>query len=240
VTSIEVFGTLGGQVRAFNIRGRTYWSFFASASVVSAVVIDETTNIFYAADTSGRVFAGQLTSGALVSSFSFAAKAGITASMALGRDSPTAPTVPSLYVADQGGTLYALDRSSGAIRWTFQADGPISSSPAVATGGSADVIVFAADILEVLDPRIGPVAVDGLVYAVRDDGDQGTLLWTFDANSSIGSSSPSIGADGTVYIGRAGTRLGSETQCADRNGDGVPDPCLVNEGGACFAIPPRS
>src|SRR5262249_18838495 len=52
-TSIEVFGTLGGQVRAFNIRGRTYWSFFAPATVVSAVMVDESTNLFYVADTAG-------------------------------------------------------------------------------------------------------------------------------------------------------------------------------------------
>jgi len=236
-TSIEVLGSQGGLVRAYNIRGRIYWSFFAAASVVSAVLVDETTNIFYVADNSGRVFAGQLTNGQPVASFSFKAAAGITASPALSRDNPTPPAVPSLYVADESGILYALDRTTGAVRWTFQADGPISSSPAVATGGDNDVIVFGADLQAVIDPSVGPVAVGGLVYAVQDDGDHGTLLWAFDAEHSIGSSSPSIGADGTVYIGRAGSRLGIDTECRDRDGDGKPDPCVVNDGGACYAIP---
>ncbi|HSP97334.1 MAG TPA: PQQ-binding-like beta-propeller repeat protein, partial [Candidatus Dormibacteraeota bacterium] len=170
--------------------------------------------------------------GSKCENFAFAADAPISASLALGRDTAEEPR---LYVADEGGTLYALDRDTGAIRWTFQADGPILSTPAVATGGANDIIVFGADVLGTISGSSLPVAVDGRVYAVRDDGATATLLWTFDAGASIGASSPSINTDGTVYIGRAGQQLASGDQCA--HGSGNPDvTCTVNVGGALYAI----
>lgn len=269
-TPIIVVGGLNGQVRAYSVRGRQYWSFFASANVVAAVLIDPTTNLFYVADTSGHVYAGYLVvqpartptpdpenptpgpgtppTGQLYPSFSFAADASITASPALGRDSAS---IPKLYVADEGrypergGMLYALNRATGEVCWTFTAEGPIRSSPAVAippttTEGANDVIVFAADILAVLDPAAGPVAVGGRVYAVQEDdqcdGGPRPAMWTFpqppDTGYSIGASSPSIGPDGTVYIGRTGSRLGAGDECP------TGAPCLVNDGGALYAISP--
>jgi hypothetical protein len=49
---------------------------------------------------------------------------------------------------------------------------------------------------------------------------------------SIGASSPAIAANGTVYIGRTGTRLGTEENCPGAG------PCVVNRGGALYAIEP--
>lgn len=231
-TPIIVAAGLAGQVRAYNIKGRQRWSFFASTTINAAVLIDESAEIFYVADGNGRVFAGNLADGTQVSTFTFAAGEPISASMALGRDS--APT-PTLYVADEGGTLHALDRATGAVRWTFQADGPISSSPAVATGGAQDVIVFGADVLAAVGGSAVPVPVDGRVYALRDDGDRPTLVWSFATGASIGSSSPSIGSDGTVYIGRQGQQLGTGSQCI-----GGQTTCVVSVGGALYAIGPSA
>jgi outer membrane protein assembly factor BamB len=259
-TPITIIGGVGGQVRAYNVRGRQYWSFFASATVVAATVVDQSTEIFYVADTAGRVFAANLINGQADPSFSFATepvdtgvqpppRPGITASPALGNDSAS---VPKLYVADQGlspdrgGTLYALDRATGEVCWTFEADGPISSSPAVATGGPTDVIVFAADVLAVVDPAAGPVAVGGRVYALPDaecNGQRrtrGDALWIFDPASidppghsySFGAASPALGADGTVYIGRTGNRRGDASECPGGS------PCVINDGGAVYAIAP--
>jgi outer membrane protein assembly factor BamB len=202
------------------------------------VMIDPLTNLFYVADSSGHVFAANVGNGQLDSAFNFTAQAPITASPALGRDdTSTMPPTPGdkMYVADQSGMLYALDRASGELRWTFEADGPISASPAVATGGTNDVIVLAADILGVVNPDAAPVPLDGKVYAIRDDGDRGTVLWTFDTGHAIGTSSPAIGSDGTVYIGRQGARRGFDSECTAQ---GVPSPCLVNDGGALYAIVP--
>jgi hypothetical protein len=259
---IIVAAGLAGQVRAYNIRGRQFWSFFGATTITAAVLIDENlpdqvcdnrvamptptptrmdrpsptatpTNSlkrFYVADQSGRVYSGNLANGSKCENFAFAADAAISASMALGRDNTEDPR---LYVADEGGTLYALDRNTGAVRWTFQADGPILSSPAVATGGANDIIVFGADILGTISGSSVPVAVDGRVYAVRDDGSSGTLLWTFDAGASIGASSPSINTNGAVYIGRAGQQLASGDQCPDN-----ADTCTINVGGGLYIIGP--
>jgi outer membrane protein assembly factor BamB len=236
-TPIIVAGGLNGQMRAYTLKGRQYWSFFAASTIVAAVMIDPISNLFYVADTTGHVFAGTLLvnqpSGQLDPAFNFTADAGITASPALGRDAPD--VAGRMYVADQNGTLYALDRASGTVLWTFQADGPISASPAVATGGTNDVIVLAADLLGVVDPGTPPVPIGGRVYAIRDDGDRGTALWTFDTDHAIGASSPAIGADGTVYIGRQGARRASGGECTMQS---LPSPCLVNDGGALYAIAP--
>ncbi|MGD9763102.1 MAG: PQQ-binding-like beta-propeller repeat protein [Candidatus Binatia bacterium] len=227
---IIIAAGLAGVVRAFNLAGRQLWSFFASATVNAAVLIDESTELFYVADANGRVFSGALANGVPQAGFAFLADAGIGATPALGRDSAT---VPALYVGDLAGNLYALDRVTGAVRWVFEADGPIGSSPAVAIGGSSDIIVFGADVLGSIPGTPGPVPIGGRVYAVRDDGSQGTLLWSFDAGSSIGASSPSIGADGTVYIGRRGQQLATGAQCP-----GGVGPCVINVGGGLIAIGP--
>lgn len=262
---IIVAAGLAGQVRAYNIRGRQRWSFFASSTVNAAVLIDDdlpsqrcdggpaptppptptrigapsptqtpTTSLkrFYIADQSGRMYSGNLTDGSMCENFSFAADAPISASPALGRDDAVEPR---LYVGDEAGTLYALDRDTGAVRWTFQAAGPILSSPAVATGGANDIVVFGADVLGSVTGSTVPVPIGGFVYAVVDKGDEGELLWSFDAGASIGASSPAINTDGTVYIGRAGQRLGSGDECPG----GVADPtrtCQVTTGGALYAI----
>lgn len=231
-TPIIVAAGLAGVVRAYNVKGRQQWSFFASATVDAGIVVDQSTNVFYVADINGRLFAGALSDGSTVPGFNFSAGESITATPALGRD--TAP-VPTIYVADQGGTLYALDRATGATRWMFQAEGPISSSPAVGTGGNSDIIVFGADLLETPHGSSAPVPVDGRVYALRDDGDQGTLLWTYDVGSTIGASSPSIGSDGTIYIGRQGQQLGDGSQCPSGAGT-----CTVNIGGGLIAIGPSA
>ncbi len=235
---IIVAGGGQGQVHAYTIGGRLYWSFFAAATITASVMIDPISNLFYVADTAGNVYAGflvtamQSPNGQLNPAFSFKTPTGvgILASPALGRDSNDPKVAGRMYVADQGSqadpeqrsTLYALNRQTGALIWTFDADGPISASPAVATGGSNDVIVVAADVLSSASPGAAPTATDGIVYAIRDEGDHGTVLWTFHTGHAIGTSSPAVGADGTIYIGRQGNTL--------------DDGQVVNQGGALYAL----
>lgn len=221
-TPIIVAAGLNGQVRAYNIRSRQFWSFFASADINAAVVIDESTSQFYVADAGGNVFAGNLATGARNPAFSFpTAEAGIFASMALGRDDAASPR---LYVADLAGTVYAVDRATGAVAWTFRAAGPIRASLAVAAGGAEDVIIVAADVLG------GPngEATDGRVYAISDLGCSGEACkrveWDIPIGFSLGTAAPSIGADGIVYFGREGNCI-PEGQTA-----------VVNNGGALYAI----
>jgi outer membrane protein assembly factor BamB len=86
------------------------------------------------------------------------------------------------------GKLTALNSTSGEIIWQFTDSdnlGDVRTTPAIAPDGS---IYFGSD--------------DGLLYAVNPDG---TRKWTFpipvDTNDSNGHSSPTVGNDGTVYIG---------------------------------------
>jgi outer membrane protein assembly factor BamB len=257
VTPIIVVGGINGQVRAYNLAGNQYWSFFASASITAALLVDLSAdpNALYVADTGGRVFRVNLENGQLLDGFNASREiGGITASPALGRDTAA---VPKLYVADQAGVLHALDRTTGGTCWTFDAGGPISSSPAVATGGDHDVIVVAADIYESLAPGEPPVLVGGKISAVRDDDDGACAggsreaMWTVfpgareghELGYAIGASSPAIAANGTVYIGRQGTRLGRpDRECptpeTTPGTTPTPEPCTVNEAGALYGIDP--
>ena len=239
-----------GQVRSYNIDGNQDWSFFATATINASVLVDLTTNIVYGADSAGHVFAINLATGLPDPQFViFDAGAGISASPALGRDSGV--DVQKLYVADQSGVLYALNRATGDLCWTFDAGGPINSSPAVATGGDHDVIVAGADVYQVLNGEGAPVVIGGKVFAVDDDdvcdGRARPAKWTVIPGEeqgvalgySIGTSSPSIGPAGTVYIGRSGTRLGSGDECPCTGDNCSPDrECPINEGGALYAIDP--
>ena len=64
-----------------------------------------------------------------------------------------------VYIGSTAGTLYAVDRASGAERWKFETKSRIASSPAVSDG----LVYFAA--------------YDGNFYAI--DAAAGTLRWKF-------------------------------------------------------------
>jgi outer membrane protein assembly factor BamB len=91
-----------------------------------------------------------------------------------------------LYVGGRNGTLYAVD-PNGRLRWTCDTNDVIYSSPAVAANGDVYVGSF-----------------DGTLYALASDG---TNLWQFTTKGAgsvpAGSilASPTIGPDGTVYVG---------------------------------------
>jgi outer membrane protein assembly factor BamB len=151
---IVVAGADNGQVRGFDRHGRIRWSLFASASATirAAIVIDETSQRFFVADQTGRMFAGSLADGTDDEQFAFRASAAISASPALG-DSV-------LYVADELGVVYAIDPITGNLLWQWSAsedirlnDGideigtSIRSSPALsAPTGGAERIVFGVDV----------------------------------------------------------------------------------------------
>ncbi|MDY6835093.1 MAG: PKD domain-containing protein [Chloroflexota bacterium] len=88
----------------------------------------------------------------------------------------------------QDGTLWALD-SNGNLKWKYDTQGWILSSPAIDDDG---IIYFGSG--------------DGYIYALRPDVDlsQGERgKWTFNTQDWI-LSSPAIGMDGTIYIGSQG------------------------------------
>jgi len=135
----------------------------------------------------------------------------------------TSPVVADgkVFIGTSGGTLYALDATSGDIIWTFYAGSPVSTSPAFQNGvvffGTENPgNVYALDAgtgLPIWQYQVGataalsssPGVIDNMVVVGSSDGEllclnesEGQLLWT----TYIGGgplSSPAI-QNGTIYI----------------------------------------
>ena len=101
----------------------------------------------------------------------------------------------TIYIGSFDSNLYALDTATGAVKWKFDTDEHIYSSPALdeAPDGSVRTIVFGS--------------TDGSVYALNPDG---TLKWRYDTGDVI-RSSPVIGGapggGGVVYVGNGNGTL---------------------------------
>jgi len=188
------------QVRTVDYSGRQSWIFFAAAAVRGAVVIDQreiesgTADRLYVADDAGWVFAVHLTDGAAIWGLRPGGGAAISASPALGSE--------HVYIADEQGGFYALDPTTGDTIWTCRAEGPIRSSPAVASSAAGEVIVFGADDAKVY--AVDAARAEGCTESCNC-GD--VALWTVPVDAPVGRSSPSIGFDGSIYIGTEGGHL---------------------------------
>ena len=118
-----------------------------------------------------------------------------------------------------GSTDSSSTLPQGEVKWTFSADAPIHSSPAVVGDtvyiGAQDSKLYALDVATGAKRweyeteswvESSPAVVDGVVYFGSNDGrlyaldaDSGERLWDFDAHYAI-KSSPAV-ADGMVYFG---------------------------------------
>lgn len=96
--------------------------------------------------------------------------------------SPNLSVDGTLYFGADDARLYALESSTGALRWYFDfPDGSdTDSSPALGSDGTV---------------YIG--SNSGMLYAL--EGRSGALKWSFAAVDEI-SGAPALGADGTVYV----------------------------------------
>lgn len=113
--------------------------------------------------------------------------------------SPSIDSAGNIYVATDAGILYAVS-ATGAALWNYDAVSGtetrrLRSSPAIAPDGT---IYFGSKV---------DVGIQVRIYALKPDG---TLKWIFEptdlkAGSALNDydcySSPTIGADGTIYIG---------------------------------------
>ena len=126
---------------------------------------------------------------------------------ALGKDG-------TIYVADDEGALFAVDRSGEKI-WEFQPDSSVVGSPVVDADGTiyfdTSRVIYALNRDGSLkwqtqtthDCRSGPtLAADGTFYIGAADGmnafnSDGTAKWWFRMKMPEGA--PTIGSDGTIY-----------------------------------------
>jgi outer membrane protein assembly factor BamB len=89
----------------------------------------------------------------------------------------------TVYIGVMNGKLYALNKDTGAVRWTYQSGGPIHHTPTVATVNNR------------LTVYVG--AYDGTLYAI--DATTGAEIWKYSTGGPI-MSTPTL-IDSTVYIG---------------------------------------
>jgi YD repeat-containing protein len=94
------------------------------------------------------------------------------------------------------GGLTAI-RPNGTIKWQIRPTGSLElTSWAVATAGG---VVYVSD------------QASNLLYAIKDNTNNATVLWQFQLTGSVGTgvTSPSVGPDGTVYVATGSTDTGS-------------------------------
>ncbi len=119
--------------------------------------------------------------------------------------SPTLGPDGTIYVPSGGGKLHAI-APDGKVKWTAQTGPTVKAAPAVGADGTLYLS-----------------SLNGKLYAVSPpsgSGDEGTVKWTFDFGEHLGQlpvvtapepvpglngigsgASPTIGPDGTIYVG---------------------------------------
>lgn len=91
-----------------------------------------------------------------------------------------------VFVGARNGMVYSLDRQTGCIEWTFEANGGVRSTPVVATEGDRPAVYFG-------DAFANFYALDALT---------GEQLWRVkaDAHTSASVTGPATLSDGRVYV----------------------------------------
>jgi eukaryotic-like serine/threonine-protein kinase len=140
----------------------------------------------------------------------------------------------TVYVGSGDGNIYALDASSGALRWKFHTGNVVHASPAVANGmvyiGSWDSYFYAIDeksgkerwrfktgedqeIANQVGIQSSATLADGMVYfGCRDsnlyalDAASGAKKWAYPTKGSWVISTP-IAKDGTLYFATSDSAL---------------------------------
>jgi outer membrane protein assembly factor BamB/PKD repeat protein len=102
--------------------------------------------------------------------------------------SPAIGADGTVYFGSDDGKLYAFDPSDGNVIWRFALTDPIRSSPAIDVGGTIYV-----------------GCNDGNLYALNSI--DGSMKWRAALHGPADTASPSIGPDGTVYMGDATTGI---------------------------------
>lgn len=186
-------GSGDAHVYAFDARtGERLWRFRAATSVTGSPALSG--ELVYVTDHSSTLYALDAGSGER----RWAVETGETVPFPWGYESgdiyASSPVIAdgTVFFGAGDGHVYAVDASSGNVRWRAATDGRVRSTPAVADG------------------RVYAGGADGVVYAFgRDDG---RLLWRHETEGSTlesaefgydrrtVQSSPAV-ADGRVFVG---------------------------------------
>jgi outer membrane protein assembly factor BamB len=124
----------------------------------------------------------------------------------------------TLYVGSTDGNLNAL-KTDGTLKWSYQTASWFGTAPVIGPDGTiyvtSDVFLYAVNVDGTLkwkyqtasgslySPALGAdgaiyMAADAYLYALKADG---TLKWKYQTPGSEVCTPPTVGADGTIYVG---------------------------------------
>ncbi|HEX2035163.1 MAG TPA: PQQ-binding-like beta-propeller repeat protein [Chloroflexota bacterium] len=171
------FSTADGQVRARFPDGGEKWAYSAATRLYASPIIGRDGEVLIG-DTRGRFRALNRDDGTIA--WTVSGMGSIRATAALGADG-------TIYVGNEAGELFGLDsRAQGKELFRQRARAGIVSAPAIAPNGD---VYWAAN--------------DGELRRMTSKGD---IIWSKSFDGPI-ASSPSIGTDGTVYVGSGASIL---------------------------------
>lgn len=233
---IVYIGNENGTLRALDAdSGETQWRFDTEGAIQSAPVVHD--GVVYATSTDGVVYAIDAETGAeTLWEFDTGEATGDDVEL---RGSPAVVANEgsvTVYVANTGGFVYAIDGSGEQLWEQIVAAGQIQSTPVVANGSVyVTALQSAAGFAYALDAGSGrqewefeadgafitaPAATSEQVYLGSRDGNlyaldvaSGDEQWRFDTGRQI-NSSPAV-VDGTVYA----TNFGNEVFALTTDGD---------------------
>ncbi len=165
------------------------WQYPVLGGVVSSPAIGSSGTIYFGAGTS--ITDMTLDSGNYPETSIYALNSDGTKKWSYATGQPielAAPAIGSdgtVYLASGDDKLYALNGTTGALKWTYTGTTPLLITPAIAADGT----IYFRD--------------DTTLYALTDSGTKATLKWTFPLSGGT-YSSPAVAADGTIYVGATG------------------------------------
>ena len=244
---VAYVGSTDGNLYAIDVAtGTQKWKFATGARITSSPAVAGGTVFFGSYD--GNFYAIDASSGQLRWKFASEGERRFAAKHIHGME-PKTETMPdpfdfflsspalwngTVYFGSGDGNVYALDATTGDLRWKFHTLDVVHASPAVANGtvfiGSWDSNFYALDgktgaekwhfktgVDPVIFNQVGiqssAAVVDGIVYfGCRDskfyalDAGTGKLIWSFDNKGSWVISSPAV-RDGNVYFATSDSGL---------------------------------
>jgi outer membrane protein assembly factor BamB len=107
----------------------------------------------------------------------------------------------SVYACSRDGSVYAIDRKSGKLRWKTSIGGAITSAPAVSSTGGVSVALYAVSqkgLAVCLNPHTGKVVWQKQLPGFKWDGQEANGVLS---SPSVVTSTTPTGSKRTIYIG---------------------------------------
>ncbi len=191
---LAYFGSDGGDLYAVNaLNGQLVWFLPTGWSVYSSPAVDQAGNVYVGSE-DGKLYAVNGANGSLLWSY--------TTGDAI-ESSPAVDRSGNVYVGSCDGNLYELSTATGQVEYKFTEGFEFLSSPIIA--GTSTVVVGTADG-KLIHKNLSQVAVSGwgkfhgnAQNTGQSAGSGATGIQQWAASNVGGTSSPTIGADGTVY-----------------------------------------